>query len=197
MPGQGSPSLHRQLDLLSAAAARGREEGGEGPCHFPLTGGALRGPLTLSAAQNRALKPRPGRTQRIQASPSDPGVVAELRAHPLLSREALLLPALPPRVPDMGENWHRGSIPSPPPAARLCLHSAFQGLPPVLSLRVPENLQELRRVTQGPARRRRCSGSPAAPVLALAGEPSILPRCLSSPPHQSHPEPRAWCQIEL
>lgn len=32
---------------------------------------------------------------------------------------------------------------------------------------------------------------------ALAGKPSVLPRCLSSPPHQSHPEPRAWCQIEL
>lgn len=32
---------------------------------------------------------------------------------------------------------------------------------------------------------------------ALSGKPSVLPRCLRSPPLQSHPEPRAWCQIEL
>jgi len=35
------------------------------------------------------------------------------------------------------------------------------------------------------------------PACALAGKPSVLPRCLSSPPQQSHPAPRAWCQIEL
>lgn len=184
MPGQGSPSLHRQLDLLSAAAARGREEGGEGPCHFPLAGGALRGPLTLSAAQNRALKPRPGRTQlcmqRIQASPSDPGVVGELRAHPLLSREALLLPALPLRVPDMGENWHRGSIPSPPPAAGLCLHPAFQGFPPVLFLWVPENLQELQRPRQAQAMLR-LSGSPRPRSRWGAQHPAKVPLLPSAP----------------
>lgn len=32
---------------------------------------------------------------------------------------------------------------------------------------------------------------------ALSGKLSVLPRCLRSPPLQSHPEPRAWCQIEL
>ena len=34
MPGQGSPSLHRHLDLLGTAAARGREGGKGRPLPF-------------------------------------------------------------------------------------------------------------------------------------------------------------------